>query len=148
VPASRPHARLQSPFTSSMDYSLPRLHTKFGLHTFHMHFPTTLAPWLILSGSKNCYNHTILVQFFLNICWLVFVPLQCIHCSAVVMHLCYSSNAFTLDCIQNDTINSLMMTTMIHWMWHNDWKIWGWFGCNKCEDVTERSEHHARWKMV
>jgi len=83
-----------------------------------------------------------------NICWLVFVPLPCIHSSAVVMYLHYSSNVFTLDCIQKETINSFMTMMTIRGMWHNDLKIWRWFGCDKCEDFTERSEHHARWKMV
>ena len=83
VGASRSCSGLRSSSTSSMDYSLPRLRTKFGERAFsHAGLPpgtlcpTTSAPWLILSSSENCLNYSILVKlltfddFYVSLCAL------------------------------------------------------------------------------
>ena len=79
IGGGRSSSRLRSSSTSSMYYSRPWLCTSSASGHSHMWVlpagmlcPTTSAPWLILSSSGNCWNHTILVKLLIFVDFFVF----------------------------------------------------------------------------
>jgi len=70
-------------------WSLASGHSHMRVLPPGMLYPTTSAPWLILSSSENCWNHTILVKLLTFVVFLTFLCLS--WCFSIwltfVMHL-------------------------------------------------------------
>jgi len=128
VGASRSRSGLRSSSTSSMDYSVPPYHgcaRSSASGRSHIRvpqpgtlFPTTYAPWLILSSSENCWNHTFFSQAF-NLCWFLCFPRCFNFWLTFVMHLWsrFSCNGRTINLRYDMIYYRLCLDT------------WHWFSC-------------------